>query len=474
LESAPSTVENEPGSKTGKSKSFHRQNTTPILLSALALAFMLGWFYSVKRGSPGRVMDMPQQGDVIGIRDGLLYLHESPNVWAIDVQSQSSKKLFWNYSKDAPQHDARGFTQLTLEPQVILLRASHDMPGQARPASGVGVLAGMDAGRLVVHGGNTSPAGKAQTKYVTSSISTADMGSAVAVREPNKEYALLSKSYGPENAKPELANYSGADTARVGANLYWIERWKWTNIPEKLTPHMEGNTHLSFAYPPCSRLMVSTSDGTVRFTGILLDSEIKGGSDRVYWRVRGDKPSSTTLYSLKPGEQTPTEIPGYEGISLPVECAENLYWLESKAAPSSPYERPTIEYTIKSTSIQNWLPKTILTWTTKRPELQPDMQYPSPFVVNRRRLYFTPVEGVGPETDGAVESHQRVIYEMAPENPTVMKSVCILPRGSGFIGIDGNYCYYSTSETREKWWDWSKEGLTQKDVRVIFRRSLTQ
>jgi len=40
------------------------------------------------------------------------------------------------------------------------------------------------------------------------------------------------------------------------------------------------------------------------------------------------------------------------------------------------------------------------------------------------------------------------------------------------VWLDGRYAYFTTTEIRDDWWDWSPEGLRIKPVIAVYRYRL--
>jgi len=63
------------------------------------------------------------------------------------------------------------------------------------------------------------------------------------------------------------------------------------------------------------------------------------------------------------------------------------------------------------------------------------------------------------------------VFEIDVTGKTQPRKLCELP-GVVEYKINGDYCYYLLRETKDRWWDWSKSGLENREINVLFRKAL--
>jgi len=299
------------------------------------------------------------------------------------------------------------------------------------------------------------------------------MGNAVAKCVAGNHFDLLIKRYDQGPAQKALIHYSGGQVAVVGQSIYWIEDWTWTSIPKRLQPRLQGGIAYMYTYPPCSRLMVSSSGGGTKFTGYFLEqnASIKAGGQGVYWVENSQDAARRTLCYLKAGSKKLVKQPACKAISPPLEFGENLYWLESAGVTTNENRRGTVsEIAVKRSSPDFSKVTTLGTWKTSGiPALQVSTNLR--FMPNGQNLYLLATGCASPVIKSGTKPGPQ-LYEVSADVHNGLTRVLSLPEKSRVVGFDDGYCYYCDDEDRENWWDWSGEGLRPKQVTVLFRRRL--
>jgi hypothetical protein len=192
-----------------------------------------------------------------------------------------------------------------------------------------------------------------------------------------------------------------------------------------------------------------------------------GDAQAIYWLSGVPwEPGGRRLSFLLRGEQQARVCRGYDGAGLPSLFGGRLYWV---AYPGVLGSASALRWNLVSANPDGSDRRTITSGAPERP--------------NPRRLDFLSGDGRSLYAVGSTLAPQRGseathaadweinIYRIRPERPCPLELILRLPYGSRPF-LAGDYVYYLIEENRERWFDWSREGLALQKVSVLYRRRL--
>jgi len=457
--------------RINKAVEFLSKNRLAILLAAIAATCMGIWYYRVRRNAPERIMDVASGSSVVGVHDGKLYIaiqsRKKITIWKVDPKNPSGRRVFWERG-GASERDVAAMMSLSLDDQGIQY-ASYRPTGRSASGSATGAAFGSYPRGYAVAGKTV------QLKYARVEVSPKEMEQSGAVPVSNLGSYLITRKPFESLENQTITFESRSDRSiTVKDRTYWIESRQWTNVPRKFLPHLEGNVFYNYDFPPCNRLMVSRKGADPEFTGHLIgNSTLKAGSRGIYWTEPGSKTGERVLCSLSAGEKQAARIQGYKGSWLPEEFGDKAAWIEPASTPGSAGLSTLNKIVLKYATLPSGDPQTIATLDTGNVSTYQAMSDVKLQASDGRLYLFVPNwSGMSAQKETVPQGPQ--IYEIVFDKEPHLALRSKLPVGASFRLIDGGYCYYFVDEDRENVWDWSKEGLAQRSVTVLFRRRLQE
>jgi hypothetical protein len=331
-------------------------------------------------------------------------------------------------------------------------------------------MPGMMSGGFVLPSSRPAPKPDRRMRYVQVPVSLKEMEGAIPKASSTFVVDLVMKGFDSDPPRTLISGFPGASIALVKRNSYWIQPCTWANVPKRFKNRTEGNVVYGFSLPPCNRLMVSNGE-KCEFTGLLLEqTELRAGSDGVYW-MEGTAKDRKLCY-LPAGAKAPIKLPNYAGMGFPDECNGKVYWLEipPKAIGDTTNEPPD-KVELKCANVGLDRVQSIMLVKVGNPP--PDMvSVASKLCVSNGHLYLISPDWTGAEKLAITDTPGQHVYEIVVGEHPDLRLCCNLPTESTFTQIDHGYCYYFVRERRESWWDWSQKGLVPEQVSVMFRRPL--
>lgn len=246
----------------------------------------------------------------------------------------------------------------------------------------------------------------------------------------------------------------------IGRECFWIR-----GQPDRLEIVSHSDRSRTFRSIPRSELVVTPLEGgptRVIASGVFQGTFLQARGGYLLWTGQGGS-GGRVLCSYRPGDSGVTVLHRFSGSEVPEVHDGRFYWMVDRH-PGSPVPGSPDPAGLISALPDGSERRVVIDMDT-----DPSLQQPARLLgPHRRSLYGIFVTPARSRSSGGT-ALVLMLCRILPGHPTPVEKLKELPVQTGTALLDGDYCYFEVLEHHEDWWDWSQNGLSGKDIRVLYR-----
>jgi hypothetical protein len=425
-----------------------------LLIAGAVLGF---WVLSNRNGKAERICELDSSERLLEVANDSVFLFRAPikgekEVEKIALSLERKRTTYWTTTANF-EFQARTPNLLLTSDGVIYPTLERQLPSP-NPDNQF-----------------SSSGSPRQFRTVNKRLALQDMGGIIPECKTRHDCAIRLQQLGSSVSTTLLPGiHSNRSTlrgnfAQAAGEVYWIHDLVWPDTP-RFKNRVENDVLYTYQLPPCNRLMVTNpKTGVTASTGVVVGSRsaIYSWSGGVLWLEYLDDSGYPSLGLLRSGSRKPSYIREYGSMNPPLEMSGRFYW-DEPVWPKKITDGPATRMVVKSATMDLKDIRTVSELpATPQQAFQPILYLAD----NRMVAVFR-----GPKVSGVPDAPSGlVVFEIDVNGKTPPRKLCDLP-GVVEFKIDGDYCYYLLRETQDRWWDWSKSGLENHEVNVLFRKAL--